>query len=118
VVALDGKVKQQWGERSSNSWQGVDKRAMPQQVILTPINRTLGFRPTCTCAAGKAPAVVLDPFAGVAGTGLVCKALGRNFVGTELNPAFVGIGRQRLAGKVSGGSRPRKAASSQSSLSL
>jgi DNA modification methylase len=118
VVALDGKVKQQWGERASNSWEGVDKREMPQQVILTPINRTLGFRPTCTCAAGKARAVVLDCFAGVAGTGLVCKALGRDFIGTELNPTFVEIGRQRLAGKVSGGSRPRKATPRQSSLTL
>ncbi len=41
-------------------------------------------------------AVVLDPFFGAGTTGLVCRDLGRRFVGTELNPAYGHMAQARI----------------------
>jgi site-specific DNA-methyltransferase (adenine-specific) len=40
---------------------------------------------------------VLDPFMGTGSTGLACRALGRNFIGFDINPDYVEIARQRIA---------------------
>jgi len=42
------------------------------------------------------PCSVLDPFAGACTTGLVARRLGRSFVGCELSPAYVEMGRRRI----------------------
>lgn len=39
---------------------------------------------------------VLDPFMGVGTTGVACKKLGRNFIGIEIDPKWVEIGRKRI----------------------
>lgn len=43
------------------------------------------------------PATVLDPFCGAATVGKVALEEGRDFIGIELNPAFVDLSRRRLA---------------------
>jgi hypothetical protein len=59
--------------------------------------RTTGWRSTCGCPeAPPVPCTVLDPFSGAFTTGLVASRLQRSFVGIELNPAYVEMGRQRL----------------------
>lgn len=42
--------------------------------------------------------LVLDPFSGAATTGVVSKKLGRNYIGIELNPEYVKLSEERLAG--------------------
>ena len=42
--------------------------------------------------------LVLDPFSGAATTGVVAKKLGRNYLGIELNPAYIEISEKRLTG--------------------
>jgi len=60
--------------------------------------KTIAWRPTCRCDAGKpVPCVVLDPFAGAATAGLVARQLGRSFVGIELSAEYIQLARQRLA---------------------
>jgi DNA modification methylase len=44
------------------------------------------------------PGIVLDPFFGAGTTGLVAEMLGRDWLGVELNPSYVTLARQRLAG--------------------
>lgn len=44
--------------------------------------------------------VVLDPFMGSGTTGLVAKRLNRQYIGIELNPAYIDIARLRLAQEV------------------
>lgn len=39
---------------------------------------------------------VFDPFSGVFTTGLACKSLGRNFIGSEINKDYFEIGYQRV----------------------
>lgn len=41
--------------------------------------------------------VVLDPFMGSGTTALVAKALGRSFIGSEINPEYVQMSRRRIA---------------------
>ncbi len=40
--------------------------------------------------------VVLDPFMGAGTTGLVAKKLGRQYLGIELNPAYIKIAEKRI----------------------
>jgi site-specific DNA-methyltransferase (adenine-specific) len=40
--------------------------------------------------------LVFDPFSGVGTTAVACKTLGRNFIGTELNPEYIEVANQRL----------------------
>jgi site-specific DNA-methyltransferase (adenine-specific) len=50
----------------------------------------------CNCAAATVPGLVLDPFFGTGTVGVVAQELGRDWLGIELNPAFVRLAEQRL----------------------
>jgi DNA modification methylase len=50
----------------------------------------------CILAGTPGGALVLDPFAGAATTGMVATQLGRDFVGIELNPEYVALGEDRI----------------------
>lgn len=52
--------------------------------------------PSCECGTAWEAATVLDPFAGVATTGLVATRLNRHFLGIELNSTYAEMGRQRI----------------------
>jgi DNA modification methylase len=52
----------------------------------------------CILAGSKAGDTVLDPFAGSGTVGKVAARHGREFVGIELNPQYVGMARRRVAG--------------------
>ena len=52
-------------------------------------SRTLGWRPSCKHQAAARPAMVLDPFCGSGRTGVEAVRMGLDFVGVELNPAYV-----------------------------
>jgi DNA modification methylase len=47
-------------------------------------------------ASSKEGDLVLDPFAGVGTTFVVCKELKRNFIGFEINPDYVEICNKRI----------------------
>ena len=51
----------------------------------------------CVRAGCPAGGTVLDPFAGAGTTGLVALEEGRDFLGIELNPEYVGLIEKRLA---------------------
>lgn len=52
----------------------------------------------CVLAGSPPDGVVLDPFAGAGTTGKVAREEGRRFIWIELNPAYVGLARERLGG--------------------
>ena len=58
---------------------------------------TLAFAPTCECAAGTQPGLVLDPFSGMATSGVCALQEGRRYLGIELNPKYAARSRERLA---------------------
>lgn len=58
---------------------------------------TTGWEPSCKCPEHEPmPCLVLDPFSGTSTVGVVAQRLGRRYIGLELNPDFVGMGRERI----------------------
>ena len=55
------------------------------------------LKPTCACAAGTEPGVVLDPFIGSGTTGIAAERHGRNWIGIELNEDFARLAERRIA---------------------
>ena len=60
---------------------------------------TTGWLPSCDCGVPieqNVPAIVLDPYMGSGTTALVAYALGRDYVGIELNPQYAAMAKARL----------------------
>lgn len=60
------------------------------------VSAPLGWEPVCTCGADSIPATVLDPFSGLAKTGVVALRHGRSYIGCELSPEYAAISTHRL----------------------
>lgn len=63
--------------------------AMFPQKLITPM----------ILAGSPTQGIVLDIFMGAGTTGLVAKKLGRNYLGIELNPEYIKIAEDRIAGQ-------------------
>jgi DNA modification methylase len=55
------------------------------------------LKPSCACNVGSEPGLVLDPFIGSGTTAVAAEALGRNWLGIELNPEFAVMAERRIA---------------------
>lgn len=66
-------------------------------MVAPATSKTIGFQPTCTCNAATRPGIVLDPFMGSGTTALVARALGRDFIGSDLSAEYVQLAETRLA---------------------
>jgi DNA modification methylase len=75
---------------------GQVRNAMPGGSKPWDPPRTVGWEPSCDHEQGGGSAVVLDPFAGASTTGLVATRLDRSYIGLELNPEYVELGRRRI----------------------
>ena len=53
---------------------------------------------SCACGAGFEAATVLDIFNGSGRTGMVAKRLGRSYVGIDVNPTYIDMAQQAIAG--------------------
>ncbi len=77
------------GLDDSNGWGN-----MPRG---TNESKTLAWRQTCRCeAAEPRPGLVLDPFSGSGRTGIQAQRMGLDFVGVDLNPAYVEMSQRLL----------------------
>jgi DNA modification methylase len=97
--------RQESRTKSGNEWIGESGRANKRSVwtIATTPYKGAHFAtfPTalvepCVLAGSKPGDIVLDPFFGSGTTGQVASALGREFIGCELNPAYEPLQRERL----------------------
>jgi site-specific DNA-methyltransferase (adenine-specific) len=74
-----------------------------RQAYRRPVRRLgavatrLALAQTCTCAAGSEPGLVLDPFMGSGSTAIAAERLGRDWLGIELNPAYVELAQGRIS---------------------
>lgn len=58
---------------------------------------TTDWQPSCSCNAGEpVPCTVLDPFSGAGTTGVVALRHHRDYIGIDLNPAYLDMSRRRL----------------------
>ena len=71
----------------SHHWSGEEKEH-PTQKPLPVMLWTLGWFPDAQ--------LILDPFMGSGTTGLACAALGRGFIGCEIDPAYFDIACRRI----------------------
>jgi len=62
----------------------------------TRIRKSRGWEPTCKCDAPVQPCTVLDIFSGSATTGAVAMRLGRDYIGTDLQPDYLDLAVARL----------------------
>jgi len=61
------------------------------------VNRTLGWRPTCSCPpADPTPCRVLDPFSGAGTTALVAEQLGLDSISIDTSGEYIQMSRDRL----------------------
>jgi site-specific DNA-methyltransferase (adenine-specific) len=61
-----------------------------------PWPRRVGKLVPCACGAPTRPGLVLDPFLGAGTSALVARELHREWLGIEINPAYVELARTRL----------------------
>ncbi len=80
--------------------------------------RPIGWRPGCDCGHGEAvPCIVLDPFMGSGTVAIVAEALGRDWLGIELNPDYVEMAERRIL-KARGAPLPATDAEATANLPL
>lgn len=70
---------------SAKPFKGAHFAVFPEQLV-----------EPCIKAGCPEDGIVLDPFMGSGTTAVVARKLGRNFIGTELNPRFVELAKERL----------------------
>ncbi|MDQ1249483.1 MAG: hypothetical protein QG597_3858 [Actinomycetota bacterium] len=68
----------------------------PWQITRPEADGPVGPRCGCGEAAQPRPGVVLDPFFGSGTVGVVAQELGRDWLGVELNPAYIALAQERL----------------------
>jgi hypothetical protein len=78
--AIEGKSDGADGQVRANH----DIRKGPTSRVIT-----VGFEPSCTHNAPVVPCTILDPFMGSGTTAQAAEALGRRWVGYELNPEYL-----------------------------
>lgn len=91
--------------KSGNEWSGESGRANRRSVWSVPTTPYKGAHfatfplalvEPCVLAGSKPGEIVLDPFFGSGTTGQAASALGRRFIGCELNPGYEALQRDRL----------------------
>jgi DNA modification methylase len=99
--------KEQVGDQSEwpSSWgnRGFKGESHEGAHTVDSVERNIeGHRPTCTCDAGKARPVVLDPFSGTATTGVVAAKMGCRYVGIDLSEEYNEMAKNRLREVITG----------------
>ena len=114
----DGMPGHQLGKNPGDVWsvatrgfRGAHFATFPPELVRRPILATcpeevctecgqgrqaLARRMSCRCDAPTRAGVVLDPFFGTGTVGLVARELDRDWLGIELNPAYVRLAKRRL----------------------
>lgn len=76
---------------------GMSASMMDDGAVPCGASNTLGFQPSCHCAAATVPGVVLDPFMGSGTTLAVAKRLGRRAIGIEQSEDYCRMAVERLS---------------------
>jgi site-specific DNA-methyltransferase (adenine-specific) len=80
------------GKNGRDVWSITPAREQGEHSAVMPF----GLAERCIRAGSRTGDLVLDPFSGMATTGVAALKLGRRFVGVELVPRFVRLGNENL----------------------
>ena len=83
------------GKNPSDVWDIPNVKANHVEKTGHPCQFPISLCQTLIRALAPAGALVLDPFAGSASTGIACLLEGRRFIGAELSQEFCGIAQKR-----------------------
>lgn len=98
VEKVKGEVASSKGSSFSNGKTAEHQLGRASKQERTAATKTIGWRPTCDCEAGKpVPATVLDIFAGTGTTAAVARRLGRHAILIDRSGEYVVMQRERLA---------------------
>ena len=84
-----------WGDIKQLTYKS---KELVSRELLNTIQKPLKLIERLVKASSKEGDLILDPFAGVGTTFVVCKELKRNFIGFEINPHYVQICNERIKG--------------------
>ena len=66
----------------------------------TIAQNTVGWAPGCSCPEhASVPSTVLDPFSGSGTSGQMALANGRDYIGIDINPEYLGLAKHRICGE-------------------
>lgn len=82
-----------WGDIKQLTYKS---KELINRDLLNTIQKPIKLIERIIKASSNEGDLVLDPFAGVGTTFVVCKELKRNFIGFEINPNFVAICNERI----------------------
>ena len=85
------------GKQMKTVWRMKAPSAREKRFGKHPTQKPLELIERCLRASTNEGDIVLDPFAGSGSTGVAAVALGRRFIGIEVDPEFVDIGVKRLS---------------------
>lgn len=106
---------------AAHAYRGAHFATFPEALVRRPLLATCPewvcarcgapcrSQPNCMCRAGVVPGLVLDPFFGTGTVGVVARQLGRDWLGIELNDAFVALAWERLRTAARGAPEARAA---------
>ena len=84
------------GKQMKTVWRFPAAGRPEKQFGKHPTQKPIALIERCLRASTNPGDLVLDPFAGAASTGCAALALGRRFIGSEIEPDYAEIGAQRL----------------------
>ena len=84
------------GKQMKTVWRFPAAGRPEKQFGKHPTQKPIALIERCLRASTNPGDLVLDPFAGAASTGCAALALGRRFIGSEIEPEYADIGAQRL----------------------
>ena len=95
----DEMRRENGGKQMKTVWRMKASNAPEKRFGKHPTQKPLALIDRCLRASTNDGGVVLDPFAGSGSTGVAALALGRRFIGIEIDPEYVDLCVRRLSGK-------------------
>lgn len=88
------------GKQMKDVWSDIWTGGLTPQREKTfgkhPTQKPLYLLKKILLASTREDDLVLDPFCGSGTTGVVCKVLGRKFIGIDINEEFIALAKERL----------------------